>query len=129
MQSLMNLDDEALFGRVKKDFRDSLSALSVYHAEWREYDEFYMGQHWKVQRPDWRPNPVINYISYVIDQKAPQITQQRPSGILYPTHPSDEESARIFTQATEVVSDRCNLDQIVDEVVRTGLLLDISWIK
>jgi hypothetical protein len=123
------MDNEALFGIIKKDFRDSLSALSVYHAEWREYDEFYMGQHWKVQRPDWRPNPVVNYISYVIDQKAPQITQQRPSGILYPTHPQDEEAARIFSQATEVVSDRCNLDQIVDEVVRTGLLLDISWMK
>jgi hypothetical protein len=88
-----------------------------------------MGQHWKVQRPDWRPNPVVNYISYIIDQKAPQITQQRPSGILYPTHPDDEEAARIFTQATDVIADRCNLEQIVDEVVRTGLLLDVSWMK
>jgi hypothetical protein len=128
-ESLTQLDEERLFSRIKKDFNDSLSALSTYHAEWREYDEFYMGQHWKVQRPDWRPNPVINYISYIIDQKAPQITQSRPSGILYPTHPDDEEAARVFTQATEVVADRCNLDQIVDEVVRTGLLLDISWMK
>lgn len=128
-QSLSTLNELDLMGRIKKDFRDSLSALSTYHANWREYDEFYMGEHWKVQRPDWRPNPVINYISYIIDQKAPQITQQRPSGILYPTHPADEEAARVFTQATEVVADRCNLDQIVDEVVRTGLLLDISWMK
>lgn len=129
MQSLSQLDEQSLFNRIKKDFNDSLSALSTYHASWREYDEFYMGEHWKVQRPDWRPNPVVNYISYIIDQKAPQITQARPSGILYPTHPADEEAARIFTQATEVVADRCNLDQIVDEVVRTGLLLDISWMK
>lgn len=128
-QPLSTMNEEALFGRIKADFRDSLSALSTYHAEWREYDDFYMGNHWKVQRPDWRPNPVVNYISYIIDQKAPQITQARPAGILYPTHPNDEEAARIFTQATEVVADRCNLDSIVDEVVRTGLLLDISWMK
>lgn len=128
-ESLSNMNEQALYSRIKKDFLDSLSALSSYHAEWREYDEFYMGQHWKVQRPDWRPNPVVNYISYIIDQKAPQITQQRPSGILYPTHPDDEEAARIFTQATDVISDRCNLEQIVDEVVRTGLLLDVSWMK
>lgn len=128
-QSMMNITEEEQLSRIKKDFNDSLSALSVYHANWREYDEFYMGEHWKVQRPDWRPNPVVNYISYVIDQKSPQITQQRPAGILYPQHPQDQEAARIFTQATEVVADRCNLDQIVDEVVRTGLLLDISWMK
>ncbi len=107
-QPLSTMNEEALFGRIKADFRDSLSALSTYHAEWREYDDFYMGNHWKVQRPDWRPNPVVNYISYIIDQKAPQITQARPAGILYPTHPNDEEAARIFTQATEVVADRCH---------------------
>lgn len=129
MQSLTNMTEEALYSRIQKDFKDSLSALSTFHAEWREYDEFYMGDQWKVQRPDWRPNPVVNYISYIIDQKSPQITQTRPTGILYPTHPMDEEAAKIFTQATEVVADRCNLDMVIDEVVRTGLLLDISWMK
>lgn len=128
-ESLSNMDELSLFGRIKKDFNDSLSALSTYHAQWREYDEFYMGEQWKVQRAEWRVNPVVNYISYIVDQKAPQLTQQRPSGILYPTHPADEEAARIFSQATEVVSDRCNLDMAVDELVRTGLLLDISWMK
>lgn len=129
MKSLSEMNEESLFGKIKKDFQDSLSALSSYHAEWREYDEFYMGEHWKVKRAEWRPNPVVNYISYIIDQKAPQITQQRPAGILYPTHPDDEDAAKIFTQATDVVADRCNLDMIVDEVVRTGLLLDVSWMK
>ena len=126
---MKQMDEQALYAKIKKDFQYAFSTLSTYHADWREYDDFYNAKHWKVQRASWRPDPVINYVSYIIDQKAPQITNQRPTGVILPTTEEDAEVAKIFTQLTDVVSNRVDFDMRIDEVVRTGLLLDIAWFK
>ena len=124
-----NMDDKHLYDKVIKCFRESLSALSSYHAEWREFDDFYLAKHWQRERASWRPDPVVNYISYIIDQKAPQITNQRPTGVILPTTEEDAEIAQIYTQLTDVIANRVDLDMRIDEVVRTGMTLDIGWFK
>ena len=112
-----------------KDFRHALSAMSELHSEFREYDDFYLAKHWNKQRASWRPDPVINYVSYVVDQKAPQLTNQRPSGIILPTAEGDEDAAKMFTMVTDVIAERTDLDDKVDQVVRTGLLLGTGFFK
>lgn len=126
---MKQMDEQALYAKIKKDFQFSFSTLSPYHADWREYDDFYMAKHWQKQRASWRPDPVVNYVAYIIDQKAPQITNQRPTGVILPTTAEDAEVAQIFTQLTDVVANRVDMDMRIDEVVRTGLLLDIAWFK
>lgn len=126
---MQNMDERAVYDKIRKDFRESFSALAQYHNDWREYDDFYMAKHWSKERPSWRPDPVVNYVAYIIDQKAPQITNQRPTGVILPTTQEDDEIAKIFTQLTDVVANRVDLDMRIDEVVRTGLLLDIAWFK
>jgi hypothetical protein len=126
---MKQMDEKSLYAKVKKDFQYSFSTLSPYHNDWREYDDFYMAKHWTKQRASWRPDPVVNYVAYIIDQKAPQITNQRPTGVILPTTEEDAEIAQIFTQLTDVVANRVDLDMRIDEVVRTGLLLDVAWFK
>lgn len=126
---MKQMDEKSLYAKIKKDFQYSFSTLSSYHADWREFDDFYNAKHWKAQRASWRPDPVVNYVAYIIDQKAPQITNQRPTGVILPTTQEDAEIAKIFSQLTDVVSNRVDLDMRIDEVVRTGLLLDIAWFK
>lgn len=110
-----------------EEYRLSQSAMSQYHADWREFDAYYLADQWSAQRASWRPRPVVNYISYVVDQKKPQLTNNRPTGIILPVAAGDEEAAHVFTQVTDVIADRVDLDSVVDEVVQTGLLLDVAW--
>lgn len=126
---MKEMDEKSLYQKIKKDFQHAFSTLSQYHSDWREYDDFYMAKHWTKQRATWRPDPVVNYVAYIIDQKAPQITNQRPTGVILPTTEEDTEVAEIFTQLTDVIANRVDLDMRIDEVVRTGLLLDIAWFK
>lgn len=123
------LDEKSQFKMIQTDFRQSLGAMKEDHAEWREYDEFYLSKHWSQQRASWLPDPVVNYVAYVVDQKSPQLTNSRPKGLILPTTQGDEEVAKIFTQVTDVIADRVGLDDIITEIVPTGLLLGISWFK
>jgi hypothetical protein len=123
------LKEKELYKRIVSDFRQSLSALSDLRNEFREYDDFYQGKHWNKERASWRPDPVINYVAYIVDQKAPQLTNQRPTGLILPTTAEDEEAAKIFTQVTDVVAERVDLDDKIDQVVRTGLLFGTGWFK
>jgi hypothetical protein len=123
------LKEKELYKRIVSDFRQSLSALSELRNEFREYDDFYQGKHWNKERASWRPDPVINYVAYIVDQKAPQLTNQRPTGLILPTTAEDEEAAKIFTQVTDVVAERVDLDDKIDQVVRTGLLFGTGWFK
>jgi len=123
------LDEKSQFKKIQGHFQESLSALSEDHAEWREYDEFYLAKQWNNQRPSWLPDPVVNYVAYVVDQKTPQLTNNRPSGLILPTAKGDEPVAKLFTQVTDVISERVGLDEIITEVVPTGLLLGTAWFK
>ncbi|UVI31210.1 portal protein [Paenibacillus spongiae] len=123
------LDDKSQFKLIETGFRASLSALSEDHALWRKYDEFYLAKQWNTQRPSWMPNPVVNYVAYVVDQKTPQLTNNRPRGLILPTAQGDEEVAKLFTQVTDVIAERVGLDETITEVVPTGLLLGIGWFK
>lgn len=126
---LDKMGDESLFKKIVKDFKESLSSLSELHDEFREYDDFYLAKHWNEQRASWRPDPVVNYVAYIVDQKAPQLTNNRPTGLIMPTTQEDEEAAKVFTQVTDVISERVNFDDKIDEVARTGLLLGTGWFK
>lgn len=125
----MEQDEKSRFKKIQTDFRQSLGALKDDHAEWREYDEFYLAKHWNVQRASWLPDPVINYVAYVVDQKSPQLTNNRPRGLILPTAQGDEDVAKLFTQVTDVVAERVGLDEVIAEVVPTGLLLGTAWFK
>lgn len=128
-EDVEQLRDEQLYKRIVSDFRQSLSALSELRNEFREYDDFYNGKHWNSQRASWRPDPVINYVAYIVDQKAPQLTNERPRGLILPTAEEDTEAAKIFTQVTDVIAERVDLDDKIDQVVRTGLLFGTGWFK
>lgn len=117
------------YKRIVSHFREALGAQSQMREEWREYDDYYLAKQWNKQRASWRPDPVINYVSYVVDQKAPQLTNSKPSGLILPTAVDDEEAAKLFTQVTDVVADRVDLDDKIDQVVRTGLLLGTGFFK
>lgn len=121
------IKEQEEFAEIVQEYRSSLSAMKQYHADWREFDDYYIAEQWSSQRASWRPNPVVNYISYVVDQKKPQLTNNRPTGIILPVAAGDEDAAHIFTQVTDVIADRVDLDSVVDEVVQTGLLLDVAW--
>lgn len=123
------LSDESKFALIKTRFKESLSALAQDHKDWILYDDLYLAKHWSDQRVSWRPDPVINYISYVVDQKAPQLTNSSPTGLVIPTSQGDDDVATIFTEATAVISDRISFDDKIDETVRTGLLLGTAWMK
>jgi hypothetical protein len=123
------LSDQSLFALIKNRFKESLSALAQDHKDWVEYDNLYLAKHWSDQRVSWRPDPVINYISYVVDTKAPQLTNSSPTGIVIPTSQGDDDVATIFTEATTVITDRVGFDDKIDETVRTGLLLGVAWMK
>jgi hypothetical protein len=123
------LEEGTQFKKILTDFRQSLGALKDDHAEWREYDEFYLSKHWTTQRASWLPDPVINYVAYVVDQKSPQLTNNRPKGLILPTTQNDEQVAKLFTQVTDVIAERVDLDEVIGEVVPTGLLLGIGWFK
>lgn len=123
------LDETSQFKKILSDFRQSLGALKDDHADWREYDEFYLSKHWGTQRASWLPDPVINYVAYVVDQKSPQLTNNRPKGLILPTTQQDEDVAKLFTQVTDVIAERVDLDETIGEVVPTGLLLGIGWFK
>jgi hypothetical protein len=124
-----NLDEKGQFKVIQTDFQESLSAMKDDHADWREYDDFYLAKHWNTQRPSWLPDPVVNYIAYVVDQKSPQLTNNRPRGLILPTAPPDAPVAKLFTQVTDVIAERVELDGTIAEVVPTGLLLGIGWFK
>jgi hypothetical protein len=128
-ETVEQLRDEQLYKRIISDFRQSLSALSELRNEFKEYDDFYNGKHWNSQRASWRPDPVINYVAYIVDQKAPQLTNERPRGLVLPTAEEDEKAAKIFTQVTDVIAERVDLDDKIDQVVRTGLLFGTGWFK
>lgn len=113
--------------KILHDFNESMRSMANYHADWREYDDFYQAKQWGQKRASWRPDPVINYISYVVDQKRPQITNSVPRGILTPVSPGDEEAVKAFEKVLEVNDDKCDFDSVVEEVVQSGLLLDVGW--
>lgn len=115
------------YSQIIAEYRQGQSAMAPFHADWREYDDYYLAEQWASQRASWRPDPVVNYVSYVVDQKKPQLTNNRPTGIILPVAEGDEEAAKLFTQVTDVIADRVDLDSVVDEVVHTGLLLDVAW--
>lgn len=119
--------EDALVRTVHREFKDSLSFMARFHKDWREYESYYLADQWDARRASWRPRPVVNYVSFIVDQKRPQITNNRPTGIILPVAPDDEAAAKLFTQVTDVVADRCDLDSVIDEVVHTGLLLDVAW--
>jgi hypothetical protein len=121
------LTPESKYKKIKKEFQESLSAMSELHTEMREYDEFYNAKQWSKERASWRPDPVVNYVAYIVDQKAPMITNQRPSGMVLPTSSDDEAAAHLFTQVTDVIAERLDLDNKIDEIVRTGLLLGTGF--
>lgn len=123
------LDEKSQFKLIYSRFRESLGALKEDHDEWREYDEFYLAKHWNTQRASWLPDPVVNYVAYVVDQKSPQLTNNRPKGLILPTTQNDESVAELFTQITDVIAERVGLDETISDVVPTGLLLGISWFK
>ncbi|WP_026562489.1 hypothetical protein [Bacillus sp. J37] len=125
----MKLKDEELYKKIVSHFNESLSAQSEMRTEMREYDDFYLAKHWNKERATWRPDPIVNYVSYIVDQKAPQLTNNRPSGLILPTSQDDEEAAKLFTQVTDVISERVDLDDKNDQVVRAGLLLSTGWYK
>lgn len=115
------------YSQIIAEFRQGQSAMAQFHADWREYDQYYLADQWSAQRASWRPDPVVNYISYVVDRKRPQLTNNRPTGIILPVAAGDEDAAQTFTQVTDVIADRVDLDSVIDEVVQTGLLLDVAW--
>ncbi len=123
------LSDQSLFALIKTNFKEALTAMAQDHKDWIEYDNLYLAKHWSDQRVKWRPDPVINYISYVVDQKAPQLTNSSPTGLIIPTSSGDDEAAQLFTEASVVITDRVSFDDKIDETVRTGLLLGIAWLK
>lgn len=123
------LDNDSQYKKIKSDHEESKSALTEIHKEFKEYDDFYLGKHWSDKRVDWRPDPVINYVSYLVDQKAPQLTNNKPTGIILPTAQGDEQAAKLFTQVTDVIMERVDFENKLDDVVRTGLLLGIGWFK
>lgn len=123
------LDEKSQFERIKKDYMTALGALKEDHADWRRYDEAYLAKMWSPQRAAWLPNPVVNYVAYTVDQKAPQLTNQRPRGLILPTTQGDEEVAKLFTTITDVIAERVGLDETITEVVPTGLLLGTAWFK
>ncbi|MEK0313737.1 portal protein [Cohnella sp. 56] len=123
------ITEEMEYHQIEDEFKAADSALAQTHAEWREYDAYYMADQWAKQRASWRPDPVVNYASYIVDQKRPQLTNSRPTGILLPTAQGDEDAAKLFTQVTDVIGERVDLDSRTEEVVQAGLLLDIGWFK
>ncbi|WP_394137437.1 portal protein [Cytobacillus oceanisediminis] len=123
------LEDNSMYKKIVGDFRNSLSSLSELHSDFREFDDFYLAKHWNSQRASWRPDPIVNYVSYIVDMKAPQLTNNRPSGLILPTAQGDEDAAKLFTQVTDVVAERVDLDDRIDQYVRTGLLLGTSFMK
>lgn len=123
------LDDKSIYGKVEADFKEALSSMKEFHSDWREYDAFFLADQWNSQRASWRPDPVINYVAYTVKQKKPQLTNSRPTGLIMPTAQGDEEAARLFTQVTDVIAERVDLDSRIEEVCGTGLLLDIAWFK
>jgi hypothetical protein len=126
---LDKLQDNSLYKKIASDFRNALSSLSELHSDFREFDDFYLGKHWSGKRASWKPDPVINYVANIVDTKAPQLTNNRPSGLILPTAQGDEDAAKLFTQVTDVVAERIDLDDKIDQYVRTGLLLGTSFIK
>lgn len=125
----LKAEDKELYKQIVSHFRESLSAQSEMREEWREYDDFYLAKQWSKERASWRPDPVINYVAYIVDQKAPQLTNTKPSGLILPTSQDDEEAAKLFTQVTDVVTERVDLEDKIDQVVRTGLLLGTGFFK
>lgn len=125
----VKLDEKSQFKLIQTRFRESLGALKDDHADWKEYDEFYLSKHWNVTRASWLPDPVVNYVAYVVDQKSPQLTNNRPKGLILPTTQGDEPVAKLFMQVTDVIAERVGLDETIAEVVPTGLLLGIGWFK
>ncbi|MED1948988.1 phage portal protein [Brevibacillus centrosporus] len=121
------MDEKAFFKKIQGDFRESFSAMGELHKEFREYDDYYHAKQWNENRASWRPNPVINYVSYIVDQKTPQLTNARPTGLILPTTANDDEVAKLFTQVTDVIADKVDLDGTVEEVVRSGLLFGTGW--
>ncbi|MEF3312330.1 hypothetical protein PV433_25935 [Paenibacillus sp. GYB004] len=119
--------DDALYRTIEVEFKQAMSAMKSFHADWKEFDQYYLAEQWSPQRASWRPDPVVNYVSYTVDQKKPQLTNNRPTGIILPVAAGDEEAANLFTSVTDVIADRCDLDSVIDEVVQTGLLLDVAW--
>lgn len=122
-----SLKQQELARKIQTEYKTAMAAMKQYHADWREFDAFYEADQWNAQRASWRPDPVVNYISYVVDQKRPQLTNNRPTGIILPVAQGDEDAAKLFTQVTDVIADRVDLDSVVDEVVHSGLLLDVGW--
>lgn len=120
---------EEAYKKIDSKFKESLGALKDDHAEWKEYDEFYLSKQWETQRASWLSSPVVNYVAYVVDQKSPQLTNNRPKGLILPTAAGDEPVAKLFTQVTDVIAERVDLDDVIAEVVPTGLLLGIAWFK
>lgn len=123
------VSEETKFGMIRTHFLESLSALGPDHTEWREWDDYYLAKQWNTQRASWRPDPVVNYIAYIVDQKSPQITNSKPSGLILPRGMGDEVAASLFTKATDVIAERVNLDDKVTESTPTGLLLGTAWFK
>lgn len=123
------LSDESLYKKIVKEFREALSSMSELHAEFRTYDDYYNAKQWNKERASWRPDPVINYVAYIVDQKAPQLTNARPTGLILPTTSQDDETAKLFTQVTDVIADKVDLDTKIDEVVRCGLLFGTGFFK
>ncbi len=119
--------DQELYHTIMTEYKAAHSAMAQFHSDWKEFDEYYLADQWSSRRASWRPDPVVNYIAYVVDQKKPQLTNNRPTGIILPVAQGDEDAAKLFTQVTDVVADRIDLDSVVDEVVQTGLLLDVAW--
>ncbi|WP_057766700.1 portal protein [Cytobacillus praedii] len=129
MKTKEKQEDKQLYDKVVRDFQLALSAQSELRNEMKEYDDFYNAKHWNKQRASWRPDPVINYVAFIVDQKAPQLTNMRPTGLILPTAMDDEEAAKIFTQVTDVIAERVDLEDKTDQVTRQGLLLGTGWFK
>lgn len=123
------VEDKSFYKKIVSDFQRSLSAQSELRNDFKEYDDFYLGKHWNKERASWRPDPVINYVAYIVDQKSPQLTNMKPTGLILPTASGDEEAAKIFTEVTDVVTERVDLDDKTDQVIRTGLLFGTGWYK
>ncbi|HPS70546.1 MAG TPA: hypothetical protein PLO19_07380, partial [Candidatus Cryosericum sp.] len=120
-----------------EDYTEAKSFLTSYHADCRDWRDFYNGEHWShVSGVDANASqPEVNYIKPNVQQLLAMLQLQHPSILVNPTKKEGAATAEILTgalkslyEAKDVAEDvkRASLDMLIYGRGYQGILWDAS---
>lgn len=116
-------DDEKRLKQLNELKLESGNYRKQFEKDWKEYEQFYYGDHWRFAKK----RPVKNWIFSIIEGEIPVLTDSRPSTDVLPLEQQHEDAAKILEAGIHSVFETERLMLKQTQAVRASLLTGTGW--